>query len=193
MVKICVRPGFWLAASLAVLVLPLPWITALVISSAVHECSHLAALRLSGVSVYAMDLGPGGAVLETGEMTPFQGMVSAMAGPLGPVLLVSLVRWMPRTALCALIQGIYHLLPVRPLDGGRTLECLIDYHGWDRRICTAVEWMVLSVLAYLGISLALMDMGILPVILCGAVVFRAFLEKLLANRPGNEYNRCTKP
>ena len=193
MVKIRVRPGFWLAVCLAVLVLPLPWITALVISSAVHECSHLAALRLSGVPVHAIDLGPGGAVLETEEMTPFQGVVSAVAGPLGPMLLIPLVRWMPRTALCALIQGIYHLLPVRPLDGGRTLECLTAYLGWDRRICTVVEWMVLSVLAYLSIFLALLNIGILPFILCGTVVFRAFLEKLLANRLGNEYNRCTKP
>ena len=193
MVRIRVRPGFWLAAGLALLVLPLPWITALVISSAVHECSHLAALRLTGVSVYAMDLGPGGAALETGEVTPFQGMVSAVAGPIGPALLLFLVRWMPRTALCALIQGCYHLLPVRPLDGGRALEWLTAYLGWDRRICSAVEWAVLPALAYLGITMAMMGAGLLPVLLCAAVIFRVFLEKLLANRRGNEYNRCTKP
>ena len=192
MVKFRIQPAFWLMLCLIILVLPLPWVCALILSSTVHECSHLAAMRLSGVSVHGMILGPGGAVLETGEMTPLQGMVSAFAGPVGPLLLILVARWMPRTALCALIQGLYHLLPVRPLDGGRALEYLTAYHGWDRRICSAAEGLILFLVAYLGIGLMLTGLGVVPLFLCVMLLLRVFLEKFLANRPGNEYNRPTK-
>lgn len=193
MVKIRIQPGFWLMLTLMILVLPLPWICALLLSSAIHELSHLAALRLSGVTVHSILLLPGGAYMETDEMTPFQGIVSAVAGPMVPLSLLVFARWMPRTALCALIQGCYHLLPVRPLDGGRALESLISYMGWDRRICAAAELFCLPFLVYAAMKLVLLDLGAIPPILCSFVIFRIIYEKFLANRSGSEYNKCTKP
>lgn len=193
MVKIRIQPGFWLTLSLVILILPLPWVCALAISCTVHELSHLVALRLSGVRVRGMVLRAGGAVLETVEMTPIQEMLSAVAGPFGPLLLLCFIRWMPRTALCALVQGVYHLLPVRPLDGGRALESLTAYMGWDSKLCAAAEWLTLPAVLYFGISLSLLGLGLLPLILCVTVILRVFHEKYLANRSGSEYNRCTNP
>jgi Zn-dependent protease len=193
MPEIHVRPGFWLTLSLGILVLPLPWLWALVLSSMLHECSHILALKIFHVKIRTMILHSGGAVLETGAMTPYQQLVSAVAGPIGPLITVAFARWMPRTALCALIQGIYHLLPLKPLDGGRALEGLTAYWGWTPWICTAAEWCVIAILVCCFIFFVWCEAGILPLMICGMVIIRAVREKYLANRSGNEYNRPTKP
>lgn len=188
--KVRIRAGFWLIQSLFVLILPLPWICALWFTAGLHELSHLAALRLSGVEVREMILGSDGAVLKTGPLTPAQGILCTLAGPLMPMLLLFTARWFPRIALCALIQGLYHLLPIRPLDGGRALESLTTFLGSPPWICSAAELLALCVLAALGIRLAFV--GMLPAVVVFLWIFRLFYENLLAKRPGNEYNRPTK-
>lgn len=191
--KLQIRTGFWLVLSLIILVLPLPWVCALMLSSTVHECAHFAALRFMGVSVRGVILRSGGAVLETRELTPIQGLISTLAGPCGAILLVFFFRSIPRTALCALIQSAYHLLPVVPLDGGRALDHLVSYFGWDRRICAVTEWLCLLTLVLVGMRLSFLGVGIPVSLFCVLILARVLYEKYLANRFGNEYNRCTKP
>lgn len=185
-------PGLWVALALMVLVLPLPWLLAILLSSTVHELCHLAAVRISGVPVIGLRLGGGGAYLETAPMTPLQAVICALAGPVGGLLLLFSARWMPRTALCAAVQSFYHLLPVYPLDGGRALRSLTAYFGWSHKVCFVTETVVMAVLALAGMYLTAAGLGLVPLVLSLAIIFRACREKYLANRAGTGYNIATK-
>lgn len=186
-----IRPSFFIGASLLLLALPLPWISAIALCCLIHELGHLAAMRLTGVSVKGLTLGMGGAILETEGMTPLQELLSAAAGPLTPLLFLFFARHIPRTALCALIQGIYHCLPLRPLDGSSAIHGFLAYMGWDQRISVILEWLILSFLLFLGAYLTINTVCFILPILCFTVILRVIAEKLLANRLRTEYNRCT--
>lgn len=193
--KIHVRTtsGFWCMLALMILLLPVQWLAAILLSSIFHELCHLAAVKFTGVSVCKLRLGADGAYLETEAMTPFQGVVCALAGPLGALLLLLFARWMPRTALCAAIQSCYHLLPIHPLDGGRALQSLTAYFGWNRTVYSVIEAAVLGMLALLGAYLTITaSLGLLPAVLAFTIIFRTCREKYLANSVQTGYNRATK-
>lgn len=62
--------------------------------------------------------------MDLSPMTAPREAVCALAGPLGSFVLVSLGKYWPELALMALGQGIFNLIPVYPLDGGRFARCL---------------------------------------------------------------------
>ena len=111
--------------ALALLLLPIRWVVSWCFACAIHEGAHYLALRLCGQEVYRMRLGAGGAVMQIGELKPWQEVVCAMAGPCAGFLLIVVARWFPRLALCGVFQSIYNLLPVFPLDGGRVMRCFL--------------------------------------------------------------------
>lgn len=192
--KIRTAPGFWIALALMVLILPLPWVCAVVISSLFHELCHLAAAKLSGARVWELRLGAGGAYLHTAPLSAGQSLVCALAGPVGALVLLLFARWMPRTALCALVQSCYHLLPLHPLDGGRALAglaALLHIPGGET-VCRAVEATVLILLGLWGLYLTFaVKVGLLPLLVAFGMIFRVRREKFLANRAVTGYNRCT--
>ena len=116
-----------LLLALLLLSAPLPWVGAALAAAAFHEACHWAVLKLTGVRIQGMTVSAAGAVLETGPMEPRQELWSALAGPAGSLLLLTLLRRFPRIALCGGIQGLFNLLPVYPLDGGRALRCLLNF------------------------------------------------------------------
>lgn len=191
--RIQISPAFWFLLVLLILVLPFPWLAALCISSAVHELSHLAAVWFAGSKVIGFRLGVDGMYMETIPMQPLQSAICSIAGPLGALTLVLLAPWMPRTALCALIQSAYHLLPLYPLDGGQALRNLTLELPWGRGFCIFIETAVLIILALLGLYLTFATaLELLPFCLSLFVILRTCREKFLANRCGKGYNRSTK-
>lgn len=113
-----------LAASL--LLLPLPWLAAAILAGLIHELFHWLAVRLCGGKISRIRIGPGGALMTAEPLTPGKQMICSLAGPASGLCLLFLGRWMPRTALCAVVQSVYNLLPILPLDGGRALETLAN-------------------------------------------------------------------
>lgn len=115
-------PKMYFLLALLLLTLPLPWLLAAVTAALFHELCHLAAVRLAGGRVTGLTIGPGGAVME-GQLPPGVGAgLAILAGPAGSLALLALCHVCPRIALCAGIQGLFNLLPLPWLDGGRALR-----------------------------------------------------------------------
>lgn len=114
--------GFCLLLALMLLVLPLPWVLAVVLAAFAHEGFHYAAIALLGGRVYRLRLGFRGARMEMEPMQAWRELVAASAGPVGSGLMILFARWLPRTAVCSLIHCLFNLIPLFPLDGGRMVR-----------------------------------------------------------------------
>lgn len=139
--------------ALALLVLPLPWLLAAVTAALFHELCHGAVAVALGGSLGDIRLGERGATMEVGGLSNGRELLAAAAGPVGSLGLLLFGRCFPRLALCGLVQGLYNLLPIYPLDGGRILFCLIRFRhseGVALKICRRVGALA-GVLAALGL------------------------------------------
>lgn len=119
-----VTPWGYLGTAVRMLLLPLPWVGASYLAALIHELGHLLLLWAYGVPVWKIRIGAGGAQIHTTPLSPHQELVCALAGPLFGLILCLYWQWMPRTALCAVIQSLFNLLPIPGLDGHRALHAL---------------------------------------------------------------------
>lgn len=152
--------------ALMVLVLPLKWLLAALLAAAVHEGFHIAAVYLLGGQIHGLSLGSGGAVISAAPMSQGRELFCVLAGPVGSLILLLFARWIPRTAVCALIQSAYNLLPFLNLDGGRALRCLLALFLPEKtadRICGGVQSGFAACLILLGLYAALrLALGWMP-------------------------------
>lgn len=150
-----ISPGCCVLWAALLLTLPPVPVLAAAVAAGFHELCHYAAIRLSGGAVLGLRIGAGGMVMQTLPMTPGREVLCALAGPVGSLLLVGLGRVVPYVAACGLIQGLYNLLPLYPLDGGRVLarclELAVPRHA--ARVGAIIEWAVLTVLLAAAVRL----------------------------------------
>lgn len=152
-----ITPGFWLLLAGVWVIAPailLP--TAL--AAGCHELGHCAALKLMGGGVERLRLSGLGAELVPRRTLSYTGELPvALAGPCVSLLAAALAaRWGHFLfAGLSLALGIFNLLPVFPLDGGRALRCLcalILPAPWDRRV---PRWLAIVVAGLLlGVAMA---------------------------------------
>jgi len=142
-------PGFFLWGALCLLLLPFPWLIGVLTAATLHEVFHCLAVWLCGGQVLGLTLGAGGAKIETAPMPPWKVLLCALAGPLGSFCLLPLSQYFPEAAVCGMIQGVYNLIPIFPLDGGRALRVLLPIP-----VCIGVEAFVLTLLTGLSLALA---------------------------------------
>lgn len=151
-VEIRVTPGGYLALAAGVLLLPLPWLLAGLSAAAVHEGCHYAAIRLCRKRVYSICIGPGKAVIETEPMEEFQQLLCAAAGPMGSFLMLAFAKTIPPLAICGLIQGLFNLCPVLPMDGGRVVRSslVLLFPRWGEVAAHWVQFLFVFLLVTLG-------------------------------------------
>lgn len=123
--RLVISPAFCILTSFLLLVLHFRWLTAAAFAASMHELCHVVAVRLCGGRIFRVQLRIGGAELETDGLPLGKELLCTLAGPVGSLSLLLLRRIFPEAAVCGLLQGIYNLLPVYPLDGGRALHCLL--------------------------------------------------------------------
>ena len=165
--------GFaYVALAAGVLFLPLSWLAAALVAGAVHECFHFLMAKRCRISCYSLRIDMGGAVLQMQPMTRREELLISLAGPCGSLLLLFFLRIWPQLAVCGLAQGIFNLLPVYPLDGGRIARCLLGRgSAYVERF--ALVWVMLGgILCSCGYH-----MGMLPFFLAGAVTGKAIQRK----------------
>ena len=122
----------YFSAAFLLLVLPLDWFLSAVAASVVHELCHIATLYLLHGKITGIHIRVSGCMLETDRIAETKQFFSILAGPAGSFLLLSVSRVAPKIAICGLIQGIYNLIPVLPLDGGRLFQLLL-FHFFPGR------------------------------------------------------------
>lgn len=166
--------------ALLLLTLPLNWLAAAAAAAVVHELCHIAVIYLVGGKVWGIRIGVGGAVMETEPLSRGRELLCALAGPVGSLLTMLLCRVFPRLAVCGCMQGLFNLLPVFPLDGGRALRCGLGLAApkWADRISDWVERGTLT--GILGLALAgslVWHLGILPLLLALVLICKVILRK----------------
>lgn len=106
-------------------------------------------------------------------------MFCAAAGPLGSFLFARAMTFFPEASVCALVQGIYNLLPVYPLDGGRIFRCT-----FSQPLNAGVEMTVIILVLGLGFWCAItLDTGIVSIIPGCILAFRSCNRKFPCKEP----------
>lgn len=164
---------FLLAAG--ILILPLNWLAGAVLAAAIHELCHYLMGKWLGFSCLSLRIGPSGAVMTFAPMDRKQEFLTALAGPVGSFFLWNLVFVYPELAVCGLVQGLFNLLPIWPLDGGRILNCLMG-----GKAAGIVEKVTVAILLCAGICLV-PKWGIYPVLFLAIMTVKAFLRKRPCN------------
>lgn len=168
--------------ALLCLVLPLDWLLAALTAAVFHELCHVIAVIFTGGNIYSLRIDTNGAVMEASMMEPWQELVCILAGPAGSLSLLALSKYIPKTALCGLVQGLFNLIPVSPLDGGRALKCMTGMLFSSKtanRICNGVKWAVLFLIAAAGIcGTFAMKLGIMPALTAVFFLSRAMTGKI---------------
>lgn len=122
MPRIYISGGFLFLLAFYLLALPTSWVIAMITAASIHELGHCAALTISRLPICSIEIGPLGARIVTGAMTPKQELFCALAGPAVGLLVCLLFPLFPKTACFALAQSLFNLLPFGPMDGGRAIR-----------------------------------------------------------------------
>lgn len=178
--------GFLLLA-LGLLILPLRWVLAWLLAAAIHECCHLIAVKLCGGSMAALRLNSWGASMVANDLTSTQELLCVLAGPVGAlVVLLPLIRFLPATAVCGLLQSSYNLLPFAGLDGGRALQIGLEIRlsrTKAEKIAKVIHRICLMMVLSFGFYSAIwLKLGFMPLILAIWLAIKGNPGKIPCNR-----------
>ena len=140
-------------------------------ATTIHELGHILAVYLCGGKIRRIRLSPGGAVLDTAPLGYRQEALCALAGPAASLTLLLFAPAFPWLAFWGLIQCLYNLLPLYPLDGGRALRSyLYARHspatgGAVEKLSAALAGLCLIALGIYGTCV--LHLGLLPALGAG--------------------------
>ncbi len=175
-IPISIKPAYFIILALALLTLPLQWIFSWIIASAFHELCHYWALRLCSCRVLRVQIDLNGTTMETDLLSSSKEILCALAGPLGGFLLLLIARWCPRIAVCGCFQSMYNLIPIFPLDGGRTVRGILQKFFSESKSNTIERYLetgILAIFVLLGLFAAFCkDLGLIPLVFAGILIIK---------------------
>ena len=140
----------------------------MMLSAAVHELGHLIAVRRLGYGIRRIDLLPMGALIVLPEgINDRDEAVIALSGPMTSILISCLLFAL--FTLCGSVYalfgatvnitlGLFNLLPVRRLDGGKALCCLRAHRGKPTEpICSIASYLSRAVFFAFSLSCFLLS------------------------------------
>ena len=180
--RIFTSPGLYFFLALLILLIPLRWLIAAIVSVAVHELFHIGAIWCFGHHIRSIHIGVDGARIQTPPMPLWQELLCALAGPIGGIFLLLFARWFPMLALCSGFHTLYNLLPVYPQDGGRVLRCgaqLLLPERWANFCCAVVETICLAGIGFLGFyGTFILNAGLFPFLFAILFLWRSYKMKI---------------
>lgn len=179
--SIVIRPeAFWFLC-VCLLLLPLKLVLAWLVSVAVHEGFHYAALRICGCCVPCVRIGAFGAQMETGPLSSGQELICSAAGPAGGLFLMLFLKKAPLIAVMGLLHTVFNLVPLFPLDGGRILHCAIrmltGVHKGEQ-VASVLDTIIIVALFGLSIyGIVKLFLGPLPLIAVIVLLYKNKISK----------------
>lgn len=159
------------------LILPLPWVLGALLAITVHELGHWVVIYAGAGRILEVSIGPGGAKIETEAMKPAWELLCALAGPVGSFSMLLLSSYFPEAALIGFCQGIFNLIPVFPLDGGRAARIL-----FPDRACKLLENFVIASILFASLCLSMkLKIGIWGCIPCLFLLGKLLGRKISCN------------
>lgn len=179
--SIRISPGAYIGLCALILIFPLKWILSWVSAAVIHEFSHYIVLRWCHVRILSVEISLNGAKIITEPLSIWKECIAALAGPLSGFILILTAQWFPYLAVCAFFQTILNMIPIRMLDGGRIVNCLLRLFFSNKlaqQISIALEWVSLLLVLCFGIYLSVRyDFGILIPFLSVMFILRRFKTK----------------
>lgn len=168
--------GVFLLLPLLLLVLPLRWVAGFAFAAIWHEFCHYLVLMFTGTAIDKIRIGIDGIRMDITDLSVGMEFLCAVSGPFGGLLLLTFRRVFPELAICALLQSLYNMLPVYPLDGGRALKCVFHWicPRYADTLCQITELLTVISILFFGIAV---DWGIVSI--CAAFLL---LCKLLRGK-----------
>lgn len=168
-VRIHAEPAFYLMLAVALLLIPIPWVLSWILASILHELGHCAAIRLCGYQIQALRISCKGATIYTESLLNRE-WFCALSGPLVGFLLFAFVKWIPKIAICGVMQSLFNLLPIEDMDGSRVLRgllgVLLSEKVANRLVSLISVLTIMLLLAVFMFVLQRWNMGGVPFLLC---------------------------
>lgn len=157
------------------------------ISVALHEAGHIVALWLLKEKIHTLRFCAYGAQIKTQTMPYQKELIVCLSGPSMNFLLMLITKQAaPKFALVNLCLFAYNLLPIYPLDGGRSLRAFLML-SLPVRAAEMIELLISSICATFIIIAAcyltcVWHAGIWPVVLAMSIMLRIADINFLKNR-----------
>lgn len=154
-----------------------------------HELAHIFVAKKLGVDVLKVEILPFGITMrltDVGIKNPKDEIKISLAGPISNLLIVFFLNALyngPHKDFIfttSLVMGVFNLLPILPLDGGRVLRCvLIKKYGYIRAmsITLSVTKAFSVVLIFLGAFLLWLTKFNFSVLLIGSFLVANITEE----------------
>lgn len=162
LISVSASAGLLIASAAAVSYLPLRWSLSCFGAAAFHELCHILAVYICKGSITSISFRLWGAQIHAGRLSYGGECISALAGPLGGLLLLFFYDMAPELSLCAAVQSAVNLLPFYPLDGGRALYCGLQLFFSDK--ITEFKWRKIQ--RFLELSIIFLIMILLIFRIC---------------------------